>query len=219
MSMKDTLKELLAATLIGMEGGHSKLVQEFKSMQSELEAANQECEDLSKTLREVENQRQKDAQLIIDLQNQLKHTKAKLAQVKAGGQSPAITNEDFIALCKSADGTKIEEAIINGGDVNAKDKSGFTALIWAAKEGRDNVVELLLKYNADINARNNKGVTALMWASSRGNTKTTKVLLDHSAEVDIKDNKGWTALRWAKSKSSKEHTEIADLLRRYGARD
>ena len=75
-----------------------------------------------------------------------------------------MSDADFIKLCKSGDARKIEEAIMNGANVNAKDNEGWTALIWAAIRGHIEVVEVLLKHGADVNAKNNNGRTALFWA-------------------------------------------------------
>ena len=36
-------------------------------------------------------------------------------------------------------------------NVNAKGTSGSTALIWAAKRGHEDIVEVLLKYNPYVN--------------------------------------------------------------------
>lgn len=55
-----------------------------------------------------------------------------------------------------------------GIDLGAKDEQGFTPLHWAAFQGHEDVVELLLHRNAPLEARNNYGGTVLgstIWAS------------------------------------------------------
>ena len=65
-----------------------------------------------------------------------------------------------------------------GADLQARDASGSTALMWAASNeaGDPTMVEELLRRGLDPNARNQMGETALTWASRRGNTKVVAVL-------------------------------------------
>ena len=48
-----------------------------------------------------------------------------------------------------------------GGDINAKDKDGITALMFAAARGQTDCVRVLLAIGADINARDRFDRTAL----------------------------------------------------------
>jgi hypothetical protein len=53
-------------------------------------------------------------------------------------------------------------------DLGAKDEQGFTALHWAAFQGHQDVLEVLLHRNAPLEATNNYGGTVLgstIWAS------------------------------------------------------
>ena len=76
-----------------------------------------------------------------------------------------LKDDEFLALFKddeSVDTKKIEAAIINGANVNAKNKDGKTALMWAADRGTTDGAEILLKYGADVNAKDTHGKTVLM---------------------------------------------------------
>ena len=127
---------------------------------------------------------------------------------------PAMSDEDFIELCKSGNAVKVEEAIRNGANINAKNNKGWTALMWAAYYGHAEVAEVLLKHGADVNSKDNDGWTALMWAASWGKTEVAEVLLKHGADVNAKANNGKTALMWA---ARNGHTEVAELLLKYRA--
>jgi len=80
----------------------------------------------------------------------------------------------------------------NGADVQARDASGSTALMWAAfnEAGDPALVEELLRLGLDPNAKNQAGETALVWASRRGNTKVVTVLEQAGASNpdDVKDS-------------------------------
>jgi len=68
--------------------------------------------------------------------------------------------------------------VAKGADVQARDASGSTALMWAAfnEAGDPAMVEELLRLGLDPNARNQAGETALTWAARRGNTRVVAVL-------------------------------------------
>jgi len=65
-----------------------------------------------------------------------------------------------------------------GADVQARDASGSTALMWAVfnEAGDPTMVEELLRLGLDPNARNQAGETALTWAARRGNTRALAAL-------------------------------------------
>ncbi len=68
--------------------------------------------------------------------------------------------------------------IAKGADLNARDRSGATALMWAAfnETGDARIVEELLKLGADPAATNQAGETALVWAMRRGETPVVSAL-------------------------------------------
>ena len=51
---------------------------------------------------------------------------------------------------------------------NDIEKYGMTPLIWASKNGHNEIVNGFLENRADVNARDNTKMTALMWASNMG---------------------------------------------------
>ncbi len=90
--------------------------------------------------------------------------------------------DDFIELCKSGDAGKIEEAIMNGANVNAKDNDSTTALMLAAISGQTEAVKILLNHGANINARDIWGYTALKEAKMWGRTEVAKLLRRNGAK-------------------------------------
>ena len=94
----------------------------------------------------------------------------------------------------------IIEAMIRSGeafDVNSKDEGGQTALFWAARKGKEAVIQLLIKQGAEVDLKDNEGRTPLSWAAQMGHKATVQLLIEQGAEVDSKDNEGQTPLSWA----------------------
>ncbi|KAF5291783.1 hypothetical protein FQA39_LY14271 [Lamprigera yunnana] len=63
-----------------------------------------------------------------------------------------------------------------------------TPLHLAARNGNQNILELLLSYFHDVNVRTENGSTALLLASRWGHTDCVQMLLRHGAKVSICDN-------------------------------
>ena len=69
--------------------------------------------------------------------------------------------------------------------VNAKERRGQTALMWAAADGHAAVVELLLKAGADFRTPlPDSGFTPLFFAARDGRTDVVRVLLKAGADVN-----------------------------------
>ena len=96
-------------------------------------------------------------------------------------------------------------------DINAKDKTGATALDYALAKGYNRLVDrLVIHPKSDVNVRNVEGSTALFWAAKRGNYGLTERLLKHRAiDVNIRDTDGTVPLKVA---STEGHTRIVALL-------
>ena len=105
-------------------------------------------------------------------------------------------------------------------DLEAKDKEGRTALLWAAATGKVNLIKLLLTgrthNNANIKATNNRGKTALHLAveSKTNRLALVKTLLEYGANVHAESDGGWTALLNA---ADKGYDDIASVLLHWGA--
>ena len=65
-------------------------------------------------------------------------------------------------------------------NINIRDETGSTALIWASCEGHLEVVKYLVEKGADLEAKDNEGWTALMLASYYDRLEIVKVLKNPS---------------------------------------
>lgn len=126
----------------------------------------------------------------------------------------------FGELAHRKDWPEFQRLIAKGVDVNARDKYGNPALMYAAGYGKTEIVQTLIDKGADINAKNNGGQTSLMWASSSviltkgADVEVVQLLLAKGANVNATDEDGSTALIIA-SKNGK--TEIVQALIDKGA--
>ena len=87
---------------------------------------------------------------------------------------------------------KLAASLIDkGAEVDARDRNGYTPLIWAANRGAVKLVGLLLKHGADVNAKTtqkyNAGRTALMMAQGLA---TVRALLAAGADPTAVDESG-----------------------------
>lgn len=82
-------------------------------------------------------------------------------------------------------------------DMNQGDDHGFSPLHWAAKEGRANVVEMLIYRGARVNALNMGDDTALHLAAAHGHRDIVHMLLRHNAIINAVNEHGNTPLHYA----------------------
>ena len=95
----------------------------------------------------------------------------------------------------------IERLLANGHvDVDCQDLYGWTALMYASKEGHDVCVGALVRANSNPNVQQKEGWTALMIASYTGHEACVRALVHAGANLNIQNKDGWTALTLASAK-------------------
>ncbi|CAK9302419.1 unnamed protein product [Gordionus sp. m RMFG-2023] len=93
-------------------------------------------------------------------------------------------------------------------DINAKDSSGKTALMYSARLGRTLVVNYLIHYHAAINLQDNEGMTALCHAAHMSCITVLRLLVISNADLDIITNDNKTALEIAFLKQDTAAIEV-----------
>jgi len=100
-----------------------------------------------------------------------------------------MSNENerrLIAAAKEGNVGVITNYMRNGlGNIDCLDaESGNTALIYAAENGHEDIVELLLCAGSDVNIQNRIGNTALMRAAASGHVGVVQILARYKSNLD-----------------------------------
>ncbi len=129
---------------------------------------------------------------------------------------PAARGWHWLLVCAAEAGNAqlVARLLGEGRDVNEADETGGTALLWAARRGQVDVVQLLLGRNGvEVNKATARGFSSLMFASENGHVEVVQLLLARQGvEVNNKTvQNGATALFMA---SQNGHVEVVRLLLR-----
>ncbi|MFA5077210.1 MAG: ankyrin repeat domain-containing protein [Candidatus Micrarchaeia archaeon] len=91
----------------------------------------------------------------------------------------------------------IEVLLGQGADVNSKDKKGRTPLMLVLGEGKDQLVQAMIKLDANVNARDKNRDTPLVHAAQDADARVVKTLLEAGAKPNARNKSRQTALMWA----------------------
>ncbi len=120
-------------------------------------------------------------------------------------------HQELILSADRGDTIGVWAALVAGASPDSNDRSGHTALIFAARDGRLDIAELLLGYGATVDWQDGEKVTPLILAATMNHPDMVTLLLDHGAKLAIKDQWGRTALDYAERRGSDD--PIAHMLR------
>ena len=98
---------------------------------------------------------------------------------------------------------------LDTGDLNMS-----TAQHWAAENGHEAVVRLLLENGAGVDVKSSNGRTALNEAAAGGHEAVVRLLLENGAGVNVRDRSGRVALHWM---AASGHEAVVRLLLENGA--
>jgi len=89
-------------------------------------------------------------------------------------------------------------------------KTGWTALHYAASSGNCDIIKLLLDKSAYIDAESPNKTTPIMMAARGGQMAAVKLLMEAGADISIKNDQGMSAADFA---VTHEFNDVADLLK------
>ena len=142
-----------------------------------------------------------------------------LAYLRAWLASYSVSQPDEALLEASEAGNLqgVQDALKAGADVGAETADGWTALHFAAAQGRADVARVLLDAGANVSADTTSvRRTPLHWAARNGRTETVHLLRRRGAETASRDTEGSAPLHLAAA-TAEGSAEVARLLLEVGA--
>jgi uncharacterized protein len=122
-------------------------------------------------------------------------------EAKSGNGDTAL-----MIACFKGNKAAVEALLAKGAEVN---RPGWTPLHYAAANGHNDIIRLLLDKSAYIDAESPNKTTPMMMAARGGHIYTVKLLLDEGADATLKNDLGMNAIDFA---AKHEHKDIADGL-------
>lgn len=92
--------------------------------------------------------------------------------------------------------------------VNARNTEGCTSAYFAAFQGSNDVLQILIDFQANINLPSFKNITPLHRAVSANRLDTVKMLLENGARINDSDDNGRTALHLSVSLNNVELVKL-----------
>ncbi|KAL0358358.1 UNVERIFIED_CONTAM: protein S-acyltransferase 24 [Sesamum angustifolium] len=109
--------------------------------------------------------------------------------------------------------------LLHGGDINARDHTGQTALHWSAVRGAIQVAELLLQEGTRVSAADFNGYQTTHVAAQYGQTAfLCHIVTKWNADPDVPDNDGRSPLHWAAYKGFADCIRLLLYLNAYRGR-
>lgn len=96
----------------------------------------------------------------------------------------AHSDEQLINAIANGNLHQVKKIIsVSTDNVNVKDLTGNTPLIYAAQNGNEDIVKILIDAGADINAQNIYNNSALVWAATWGRPHIVRILISCGADA------------------------------------
>jgi uncharacterized protein len=137
---------------------------------------------------------------------------ANVNAADASGQTPLM-------LAARQNQIELLELLLNSGakrSLNAKDKDGRSAFIYAAGGWRDStlaIVKVLMANGATVTEVDEAGETPLMLAAKGGSNETIQILLKAGSSINAKDKQGQTALMYAVTGYNTPNPDTAQTIK------
>ena len=106
-------------------------------------------------------------------------------------------NKKLLEAAEAGEEDNVRTLLSEVGNSHYKNEYDNTAGHFAAMEGHNGVLKLLLEKGFNINIQGVCNFTPLIWAAREGHHSTVKMLGDMGADLNLQTSNGMTALMWA----------------------
>jgi ankyrin repeat protein len=141
----------------------------------------------------------------------------RLEEETRSSEAAAKKDGEFIELCKTGSLQQINDAILNGANVNARNEENETPLMrTVANNSGLEVTTALINAGADVNLKDDNGATALLSAAAHStDPEVIKTLINAGASVNSSDYSGYAPLMLAVLNNP--NPDVAAVLLEHGA--
>jgi uncharacterized protein len=122
---------------------------------------------------------------------------------------------EFFARISRGDMSAVVLFVNAGMDIDTPNEQGWTPLMVALFEGREDVALFLIKKGANVNFSDRSGYRPVHWAAFKAYTTVINEIVARNGDVNAETDYGWTALLQA---ASLGHVATVEALLRHGAR-
>lgn len=157
--------------------------------------------------------------LFISCQSPTKQTKSvekdQPKPIEQQTTAPNINMATYFDAALNGNIEPVQNAIVKGVDMEARNENGYTALMLASYNGHHHIIKLLLENGAEIDAVDGLNRTALMFASTGPFAPAVDLLIKAGANVNaIDSHENWTPVMFA---AGEGQLEVIKLLVANGA--
>lgn len=121
---------------------------------------------------------------------------------------------DISNAAKNGDSAFLADYIRAGGNLDAQDRNGRTALMHAVDNIRIDAAITLIKAKANLDLQDKYGQTAIMLAAGRDSAALVQALIEAKADLTLISKSRLTAYGFAIDNG---HSAVAKMLRKAGA--
>lgn len=126
-------------------------------------------------------------------------------------------DKELFDAVKTGNSEAVLTALSRGANLTAHYENAMSALHYAARENKTNLIELLLARGIEVNIRDSRNRTPLHFAVFNGHADIVRVLLTAGADPNAEDNEGRTSLHYI-AKTKIFDAQIAENLLNAGAK-
>lgn len=122
-----------------------------------------------------------------------------VSPIAAVAEINLLSNDRLIEATKADDLTAAEALLVRGHNVDVRDENRRTSLFFAAIQGNEDFVDLLLRFKPRVDTVDKFGSTPLYYAAAGNYVGVITALAENGANINTQNRQGLTPLMIAAS--------------------